>query len=308
MKKHAFTIPEVLIVIVVIGIIMVMMITIVKPNEKYLRPAYTNTFTNLNNAAFNIKQDANKAYGLFIETDPDKKPTEPILPEDTSFPVEVRDLCKKLAVDPNNMGSKYGYLNTLVNNCSSFKPIELSSRNEDFKDENIAFISSNSMKYYMSDIQSTNYTSSSNNIKFFVVWVDLNGKRKPNTIEWKKNKPADIVPYIITTTGEVVPTGYPTVDLRYLSARVEISDNTQTVYSTSQTFYETQKRAYGSTEYPTLDPTSVNFSKTFPDANFKVNSEDNPVSPSKLSGCNNTAVYMPCSIVIDEFKLSKDND
>ena len=54
----AFSIPELLIVIGITGVICAMMLTVVKPTDKYLPYAYYNAYYTLATAAYNIKEDA----------------------------------------------------------------------------------------------------------------------------------------------------------------------------------------------------------------------------------------------------------
>lgn len=269
--KKAFTIPELLIFLTIVGVISVMMFTIIKPNEKYLKYAYYNAYYVLATAGYNIKEDA---YDI---ASTDETGTADV--KDKYFPGTensglsgddaAKELCKKLALDPKATGeaeSKYGYLNTTVYNCSgNFKTVAKSGADSEFVDSKMAFRATNSMRFFISPLQSFSVadalTGGNVEIKYYIIWVDLNGDRLPNTAKWKESKPADIVPFVMTTSGTVLPVGYPTVDARYTTARIQFSQSGRLNYSPqSYPYLDAQIATYGGNEYPSHDLFSLNSS------------------------------------------------
>ena len=58
--------------------------------------------------------------------------------------------------------------------------------------------------------------------KNYIVYTDINGKKSPNRLNLEEGNELypDIVPFAVTTRGEVIPMGYPIYDTMYLSAQV----------------------------------------------------------------------------------------
>ena len=290
LKINAFTIPELLIFLTIVGVISVFMMTIIKPGEKYLPYAYYTVYNALAEAAFNIKQDA-------LDTSSgDKNGTAK--PEDKVFPgvkadannkteaqAAARELCKKLAIDPDSdpdnaaSGFQYGYINTTEYFCSAanFKPLSLSSNvTENDLNTKMAFRGTNSMRFYISEMGSISVPDNMNGgtpqtIKYFVVWVDLNGDRRPNITAWTEKKPADIIPFIITTSGTVIPAGAPILDPRYTTVRIQYPSGSNLKYSVeSLTFLDAQVRAYDKREFPSYELYSISNSRYTDGTNGKV--------------------------------------
>ena len=78
MNKNAFTIPELLIFLTIVGVISVFMLTIIKPGEKYLPYAYYNAYNTLSTAVFNIREDANDLN--MSDTNNTEKPEDKVFP------------------------------------------------------------------------------------------------------------------------------------------------------------------------------------------------------------------------------------
>lgn len=275
MNKNGFTIPELLIFLTIVGVISVFMMTIIKPGEKYLPYAYYNAYNTLSTAAFNIREDANDLN--MSDTNNTEKPEDKVFPGannefNTSAALTTmgRELCKKLAVDPNadnETAAQYGYINTSEYYCSTFTPIKNMAAT--FPDNQTpAFRASNSMLYYISIMGKLEVPDAMNNnqiqtIKYFIVWVDLNGDRRPNTAKWSPKKPADIVPFMVTTSGAVLPIGAPTIDTRYMTARVQYpTDNKRKFSVKSASYYEAQIMTYDNKEFPSYDLLSLRTSIT----------------------------------------------
>lgn len=263
--QKAFTIPELLIFLGIVGVVSVLMMTIIKPSEKYLPYAYYNAYNALSTAAFNIKEDANDNNMSGDETisDNDKYFPGSSKNPDSDGDTSAKELCKKLANKPDasDAEDEYGYINTSEYACSSFTSYN-SDGNFDVK-ATPAFRATNSMKFYIGKLAKLNVpnalaSNANYELKYFIVWVDLNGDRNPNIAEWNKNKPSDIVPFVVTTSGEVIPIGAPTIDTRYTTVRIKYPSDALLKYSPkSMTFLEGQIAAYNNIEFPSYDPLSI---------------------------------------------------
>lgn len=297
--KRAFSLPELLIFMTIVGVISVFMITIIKPNDKALKYQYYNAYNTLRTAGYNINQDAIDAVesGDSSYTAVDKR-----------FPINAKELCTKLAVnrnsDPTKSDGKYGYINTAVYNCNAGPTVPKSGTPSSFTDEKMAFQSSNSMKFYITERSTYNVTNSlggSVSVTYFLVWVDLNGNRGPNTTDWKEGKAADIVPFLMTDNGNVVPLGNPIKDMKYLEARVQFVTDEKTYYSEPMTFYQAQMTAYGTKQYPSVDMNSVRASWKTLFSGTAAAPKTYPSEKSQDSQCTAaTGDITPCSVEIEE--------
>lgn len=229
--KKAFSVIELLIVITIIGIVSMIMITTLKPRELEVRYLYVSAYRFMKEACDNIVMDVEHA--------------EP----EQDFPMTTATLCNALA----------GYINTTDNNCASGSTIPYTATT--FSNAwTPSLIASNHMRLYVSQMRETT------NIKHIIVWVDLNGDRKPNTSAWAQNKPGDVVGFDIDQDGDVIILGYPRVDTRYLGAKIYYSSGELgDVFSKRMTFYEAQQRAFGGKQLGD-DPLSLDINSQLPGA------------------------------------------
>ena len=264
MKKKAFTIPETLIFMTIVGVICVMMITIIRPNEKYYRYGYYNAYYVLATAGYNILEDAR------ARRESDNPNVYPV--EDRVFPQNAKEMCKKLALKPTVSASSsdedYGYINATTYNCTSNFIAKKNPTDTDFEKGKESFKATNSMRFFIAaknamgepfDISVHDQIGGGSiPVNFYVIWVDLNGDRGPNTANVANNgRMPDIVPFAMTTNGKLVPLGYPTIETTYLSARVKFPNDSREEFSTVDSFRNIQMKAYGDEEYPNLDMLSI---------------------------------------------------
>lgn len=224
LKKSAFSMAEVLVVLAIVGIMVVLMLTLMKPDNSILKLQYYKAYNVLSIAAYN---SYNKAI------------------DNNTTMYENEDLCRELVY----------YINNSENNNCKGTFVDLNGNN--FTEANTQFIASNSMIFYLSRSFALNDFGKSQ--KHRVVWVDINGERHPNSAVWSQKRPADIVAFDITDTGDVVPLGYPKVDTRYLMAKMVYSGETNKVMA--DTFYKIQKNAFGNKQYE-YEPMSYNFDQS----------------------------------------------
>lgn len=250
-EKQAYNLAEMLLVIAIISFIILLTFTTIKPSKKIYPVAYYRAFSSLEQAVYNGYEKI-KAAGNSFPGEDNKKPPEQA----------AKELCALLASNPNSETDK-GYINTVVYNCNEdFKTIDRSAKDYFFTDENMAFQAANSMKFYISKpekILVPNAVSKTQKvgIKYFVVWVDINGERTPNTADYAGKGFADIVPFIVTTRGAVLPAGYPTTDVNYLSAYVQYPLSAKRQMSEPIAYYDAQTAAYAGREYPIFDEYSI---------------------------------------------------
>lgn len=292
--KQAFSLAELLILLVIVGVISVMMLTIIKPSEKALKYQYYNAYNTLNTAVYNIKQDA-------IQAAEDNVPGVPA--SDKRFPINARELCTKLAV---NAGSNYGYINTTEYRCNSGPTVANSGNASEFTNAKMAFRASNSMKYYIRERSTANIPNSlggTASVPYFVVWVDLNGDRGPNTSDFSGRKKPDIVPFVVADQGYVLPVGGPVADTAYMTGRAKVITDEKTYYANSTTYYQAQIAAYGGNQYPVTDLPSVAGSWRTLLAGTKAVAPSYP-GGSQLSDCSppSPSDLPPCSVEVDEYK------
>lgn len=228
--KKAFSLVEILIVIGIIGIVSVAMITTLKPRELEVRYLYLSSYKFLKDACDNILMDAEHA-----------EPAQ-------EFPMNPNAFCNALI----------GYINIVpgTNKCSAAKPAYSATTFSEAWTP--SFIASNHMRLYVSNATTINGKA------HIIVWVDLNGDRKPNTSKWKQNKVADVVGFDVDADGDITILGYPRIDTRYLVAKIyyssgEIGDE----FSKKMTFYEAQKRAFNGKQLPD-DPLSLDINSSLP--------------------------------------------
>ena len=215
----AFTLAEIIVVLGIASFIILAMMAIIRPSDKELKHQYYKAYHLLATATYNLYMD-----GL-NRTDPTTK-----IATGTQF-------CEDLLF----------YMNTSTPSSDRCKGTRVSILGNSFTEAGIQYVASNGMIFYFSpDINDPELGL------LRIVWIDINGPRGPNTAEWTKRRPADIVAFAVVDYGEVIPLGYPRIDERYMVARVYVpstGDEDSTYGDGSLTglysFYNAQQLAYG---------------------------------------------------------------
>lgn len=250
--KKAFTLAEMMIVFIIIGIIIALGVTSVRPWEKAYKYAYIRMYHALSLAIYNhmVNSDGEDAFPRtrkemcqalleYINTSDNKKATE-CTDVASDYLSENATNSDFASVAPNIRTSNglYIWIGGKTSNASG-KSVDYLTLAKEFKD-------------------SAGKTYATDNVRYFVVYVDLNGERTPNTATWSKDKMADIVAFAVTDKYIVIPLGYPMVDSRYMEANVvyptidtdandEASENytgDEDVVSEPMTYYEAMVKAY----------------------------------------------------------------
>jgi len=235
-RKKGFTLAEVMVAMVIMGIIIFITLVSQKPFDRGVASLYQRAYRALSLAEYNAHLD---------------------LTNNAVLPIgDPQAMCYALVnVDLTKNGGNSGYMNAPTNqiNCGSINNASVVPITGDaFPDTKIMFTTSNGMRFYMAtDVANLGYIITVNTIptKYCVIFVDLNGAKPPNTSVWTANNLADIVAFAVTADGYTIPIGYPEVDKRYLSVRVHYPDGAtdaeQDRYSTPMTFYEAKWDSWG---------------------------------------------------------------
>ena len=252
MNKKAYNLAEMVMVIAIIGFIVMLLFNTINPSYKAVPLAYSRVFTSLEDAIYNSYEKIKQKNTLFPGEGQNPDPFQ-----------SAQQLCKLIAASPFEDEESSGYINTVVYNCGeNFQTVPEYIRSNTFNESNMAFQATNSMKFYISPLQQVKIKNAVSEkqivaIRYFIVWVDLNGKKRPNSAFINKKGIIDIVPFIVTTRGNVLPAGYPTTDMRYFSAYVQYPLDNTPMSSQSRTYYDAQTAAFNGREYPFYDVFSI---------------------------------------------------
>ena len=207
LRKRAFTLTEILIVMTIVGFILIAQLSVLSSKINKYDGTYYRAYHTLHKAGYNILAD------MYCPgpSCPDASITQP-----RSFPTTTSALCARLAE----------WLNITTNNCN----------NNAFSHGNITekstahLIASNGFKIYIGAMGEKE-VSNGQKIKYFPVYVDINGEAKPNRTDCvaKSDVLPDIVPFAVTTRGETIPMGFPKYSKKYMTAKVKLPNE----YTTS---------------------------------------------------------------------------
>lgn len=273
-KKFGFTLGELLVVLGIIGILTALAVTTVKPAEKKaVKYLYMNAYNSLSKAYYNAVL---KGYNPFTEEEFDGITPDHSDASDSGAEILCRGLTFWINTDTNKKTSDRDYSES----CSSTKLT--SELADEFLDENVQFTATNGMKFYISKMLGDD------SYKFYLVFVDTNGTRKPNSAEYtfkhgktaedydeskeeEKEKKArdliepDIFAFAILDTGRVCPIGIPEYDTNILTARFGyFDDEGEPLYTKkSLAYYQAKGAAWGYYSSPGMSPLAYNSDEVF---------------------------------------------
>ena len=194
-QKKAFTLTEVLIVMLIVGFILtVQLIVLTGKINQYGAPYYT-AYSAIKKTGYNILADiyCPECYttgGRVPQCQEDKVYNCKDYPR--NFPTNKGELCSRFTE----------FINAAKTNCS--RPA-ISDATTITKTTPPHIIATNGFRFYFSDIK-----THSTGTQFFIVYIDLNGEGEPNRVTCNSSDVLpDIVPFALTTRGEIIPIGYP---------------------------------------------------------------------------------------------------
>lgn len=297
-NKKAMTLAEVLFVFIIIGIIATIAIVTVKPWDKACKYAYSRMYHSLRLAFYNA------------------------MLTQAEFPTTSTKFCEILA------DKELGYINTSTDgeNCSASR--DLTNNPRLFPDEKVQIMASNGNKIWIgsnagapfihTEQESSGVTSKT---KYYLVYVDINGDKGPNTAMWSEKKLSDIVAFAVTDGLTVIPLGHPEVDNRYINAHIVYpqinEDEPDGRVSDDMTYYEAKRKAWGNNvdssdnmslniqndlpndSYFKLTNTGSALSPYYPDGDSYLDFFPTPISVDSANGC--TEVSTPCYVDIYEY-------
>ena len=314
-KNKAFTLAEVAIVFVIIGIISVLAISTIKPWNKAAKYAYMRMYNAIGVATYNhtLKESASAAFPELATNR-----CEPLI-HFMSVSSDDSDNCKGtvLGRDPAD---------------ASFDPESSSHATPMFTTSGGAYVwigadTENENKPFVYELKQEDSDVVLDTVNYYVVFVDLNGDKGPNSSAWDSEDIADVVAYVITDRFIVVPLGYPEIDTRYLVANVvlpsraelnagdintDVGNDDKEIISEGMSFYEAKVRAFGTVSDTDQAPLPVygevltyDFAKDFDEtSSFKIDDYHNyfPNPPSMDARCSVSGYDASvCSIKIFEY-------
>ena len=341
MKNKAFSLVELAVVLVLIGILTMVTIQTMDSKIQDHSAAYYNVLDSLIKANYNVYADIHCVDDTY---NPTTNSSDKLCAEGGRYyPKSRKELCERL--------SQYFNIAEGTLNCGDEPELSINETANNISNDNVSFVTTNSSRFFISDKQDLDISDGPTNchksFDYFVVYVDLNGDKEPNSVFVRNpidthatkilktvNKVddgrirgtiPDIVPFVLTAKGEVIPVGYPLYSKRYMTTRVKypisnLSDvNKQTLennVSSSATFIESKINAVGNSECGDI-LYSIDFNTRFRNMNnlafaFFNNSDekDNMIDKTALPagadvdhGCQENTFN--CNLTIDRYMFKK---
>lgn len=245
-KKIGFTLAETLIAMVIIGVVVALSIPSLKSvDKKAYKYQYMSAYTALSKAYYN---GLINGYNPFRET-PDANGVT--LVHDAANDTGTETLCKGLT----------SFINTTTNvktasvdyntSCSATKLATSLATPADFAYTKVQFIANNGMKFYLTGRLGDGNLE--NGMYFYIVYVDINGSKKPNSFDYDRDADGkvtsypDIHAFAVLSTGNVIPIGYAEFDPTFLTSRIAYFNNDGDVLYTKKSlaYYQAKGLAWG---------------------------------------------------------------
>ena len=232
--QNAFTLVELMIAMAIVGIILVFGMVTMKPTDEGLKYQYSNAYRSLSIAYYNGMLSTN--YNPFVPVGDDWKNTDEV---DSGAAV----LCKALTsyINSNGVGDA-----DYDSGCSSTKLISAKAADSEFKPEKVQFIANNGMKFYISKRLNV-YNPVETDYYYYLVFVDVNGDKRPNSMVYNGTVKPDIFPFAVFDNGYVVPLGIPEYDRTIMTATVAYFDTRyiQHYYPLPVAYFQAKGMAWG---------------------------------------------------------------
>ena len=226
-KKLGLTMIELLITMVIIGIVTVFGLKTIIHNDKVVRYAYSNVYHSLDKALYN------SFYATALPN--------PFLTKDSVSGAEVTLNDNQRVTRLCNMFTEY--INVSAKSCNLPPVATINSATL----QTPHFVSMNNVRFYISKRFPA---SESSDHFFFLVFADLNGAKKPNSMTYNPPKTdPDIFAFAALDIARVCPLGPPEIDQRFMQTRIVYNDpNNSEVESFTQVskpYYISKAEAWG---------------------------------------------------------------
>ena len=268
-----FTLAELLVAMAVVSICVVMALAVTLPKQKSaLKSQYMNALNALDKAYYN---GVIIGHNPFTTLDDDEgNPPEHSDTRDTGTKILCQALTSYINT-PTNVRNADGtdYSTT----CSDTKLTNPLARKEDFTEDKVQFVAANGMKFYMT--KQLWVEDDEDQFKYYIVFVDVNGNKPPNSLEYTDDKGNEIADYTanisnkeifrtyvrpdifafaMLNTGRICPLGIPEYDEKVMTAGYAYFDSDgSTLYSNEPiAYYQAKGAAWGYYDYthgPNLD-------------------------------------------------------
>lgn len=274
-KKSGFTLGEVLCALGVVGICMALALTTTKPAEKAaVKYLYMNAYNSLQKAYYNsVLLGSNP----FTEEKDEETGKEPVHSDAEDSGTEI--LCKGLTNFINTKTNKKDADKDYSTTCSSTnlvselgtdvvidKSLKGAEKQKAIleREKKAQFIASNGMQFYI-----TKMLGQEDGLHFYLVFVDVNGRKAPNSMEYsyksgvekEENRiEPDVFAFAILDTGRVCPLGVPEYDSNILTARFAyFDDQGDPLYTKkSMPYYQAKGAAWGVYSSPKVNKLQYN--------------------------------------------------
>ena len=203
-KKKGFSLVEIIVVMTIIGIILIIELMIISGRKNQYGAPYYTVYNALKKTSYNILADIYCPNSQNCGGSEYLPSGEVCCTAPRPFPTTADGLCKRMVEFINPSSKEDVHCNQDGGN--KYKPVNHQANN--INDETtIGFKASNSYKFYISefygkDSRTETYKSfdadrkaatTDDRVKYFIVYVDLNGEGKPNSL----GKVGDIYPDIV---------------------------------------------------------------------------------------------------------------
>ena len=227
MKKHGFSLAEMLVVTDIVALLIGTGVQSFKVNDKSIKYLYSNTYYALSTALYNamniwIPEDYFRRAIFENSVVNDDNETVPIA-RDSSSDEGAKRLCRALIQ----------YINPIQNietTCHKDNLVDITADKTEFINKPVQFTATNGVRFWITKRYPAN--AGNDDLTFYLIFADLNGTKLPNSLEYRpgtnangwKTKDPDIFAFAAMSNGFICPVGVAEVEPRYLTARIMYDD------------------------------------------------------------------------------------
>ena len=284
-KMKGITIAEMLITLGIIGIIATLALITIKPYDKTYKWLYVRIYHTLETAVYNSMMKRDK------------------------FPESTTAFCTMLTE----------YMNVSENNCTTAGDLTINA--SEFPEKNIKLVASNGMRLWIASNGGTYFIHTNTqvdgapaNMKYYVVFVDINGSKGPNKAQWSDagnlgwnsdSKLVDMVAFVVTEASVVIPIGPPEIDTRYMLASAiyppDDPNRPDGTRSVPMSYFDAKHDAFGNST-SLAEPMSLDFYKDFAtNSPFAITYPEGG-GANEAQGCTNSGnMVSPCYVKVEDY-------